>query len=44
MFDCFFISHAFPSWLGNRWITAMFVPFYPHMEMLLKQRDESVGQ
>lgn len=42
MLDRFVIDHAFPSWPVNRWITAMFVLFRPHIEMLLKQRDESV--
>ena len=44
MLDRFIIDHAFPSWPVNRWITAMFVLFRPHIEMLLKQRDESVWQ
>lgn len=44
MLDCFVIDHAFPSWPVNRWISAMFVLFRPHIEALLKQRDEIVWQ
>ncbi|GAB4118478.1 MAG: hypothetical protein Fur0026_07770 [Sideroxydans sp.] len=42
MLDRFVIDHAFPSWPVNRWISAMFVLFRPHIEALLKQRDESI--
>lgn len=38
----FIIDHAFPSWPVNRWISAMFVLFRPHIEALLKKRDEVV--
>jgi len=42
MLDCFVIDHAFPSWPVNRWISAMLVLYRPHLEALLKQRDETV--
>lgn len=42
MLDHFVIDHAFPSWPVNRWISAMFVLYRPHIETLLKQRDEII--
>lgn len=42
MLDRFVIDHAFPSWPLNRWISAMFVLYRPHIEVLLKRRDEVV--
>lgn len=42
MLNRFVIDHAFPSWPVNRWISAMFVLFRPHIEALLKRRDEIV--
>lgn len=42
MLDRFVIDHAFPSLPVNCWISAMFVLFRPHIEALLKQRDEIV--
>jgi hypothetical protein len=42
MLDRFVIDHAFPSLPVNRWISAMFVLYRPHIEALLKQRDETV--
>lgn len=42
MLDRFVIDHAYPSWPVNRWISAMFVLFRPHIEALLKRRDEVV--
>lgn len=42
MLDRFVIDHAFPSWPVNRWISAMFILYRPHIEALLKQRDETV--
>jgi len=42
MLDRFIIDHAFPSWPVNRWISAMFVLYRPHIEALLKQRDEII--
>lgn len=43
MLDRFVIDHAFPSLPVNRWISAMFVLYRPHIEALLKKRDEIVG-
>lgn len=42
MLDRFAIDHAQPSWPVNRWISAMFVLFRPHIEALLRQRDLTV--
>ncbi len=42
MLDRFVIDHAFPSWPVNRWISAMFVLYRPHIEALLKQRDKII--
>ncbi len=42
MLDHFVVDHAFPSLPVNRWITSMFVLFRPHIEALLKQRDETI--
>lgn len=43
MLDRFKIDHAHPSWPVNRWISALFVLFRPHIEALLKQRDATVS-
>ena len=42
MLDRFVIDHAFPSLPVNRWISALFVLYRPHIEALLKKRDEIV--
>lgn len=42
MLDRFVIDHAFPSLPVNRWISAMFVLYRPHIEALLRKRDEIV--
>ena len=42
MLDHFVIDHAFPSWPVNRWISAMLILYRPHIEALLKRRDETV--
>lgn len=42
MLDRFVIDHAFPSLPVNHWISALFVLFRPHIEALLKQRDETI--
>jgi len=39
MLDRFVIDHAFPSWPVNRWISAMFVLYRPHIEALVRHRD-----
>lgn len=44
MLDRFVIDHAFPSWPVNRWISAMFVLFRPHIDALLKKRDEVIWE
>lgn len=43
MLDRFAIDHAFPSWPVNRWISAMVVLFRPHIERLLRHRDQAVA-
>lgn len=42
MLDHFVIDHAFPSWPVNRWISAMFVLYRPHIEALLLHRDRVI--
>ena len=42
MLDRFKIDHAFPSWPVNRWISALFVLYRPHIEALLAQRDATI--
>ncbi len=42
MLDRFVIDHAFLSWPVNRWISAMFILFRPHVEAWLRQRDETM--
>lgn len=42
MLDHFVIDHAFPSWPVNRWISAMFILYRPHMEALLLHRDRVI--
>lgn len=43
MLDRFAIDHAAPSWPTNRWLTAMFRLFRPHMTALLQRRDAVVA-
>jgi len=42
MLDRFVIDHAFPSWPVNRWISAIFVLYRPHIVAILRQRDETI--
>jgi len=42
MLDRFKIDHAFPSWPVNRWISALFVLYRPHIEALLLRRDAAI--
>jgi len=42
MLDNFEIDHAFPSWPTNRWISALFVLYRPYIEVLLRQRDQTI--
>ncbi len=44
MLDHFIVDHAFPSWPVNRWISAMAVLYRPHIEALLRQRDEVIWE
>jgi hypothetical protein len=43
LLPCFAIDHAYPSWPVNRWITAMLRLFRPHIQTLLRHRDETVA-
>lgn len=43
MLDRFAIDHAAPSWPVNRWISAAFRLYRPHMAALLRRRDEIVA-
>jgi hypothetical protein len=40
--SAFEIDHASPSWVSNRWCTAMIRLFRPQIEQLLYQRDEAI--
>ena len=40
--DCFMVDHARPSWVLNRWITAIVQLFKPQIAVLLDERDEAV--
>lgn len=40
----FRIDHAYPSWPVNRWIGAMMVLFRPHIEALIRHRDEVISE
>ena len=42
LLEGFKIDHAYPSWPANRWITAMVGLFRPQIEILLRQRDETM--
>jgi len=44
MLDQFTIAHAWPSYLVNRWMTAMFVLFRPTIETLLVARDKALAK
>jgi hypothetical protein len=44
MLSGFRIDHAYPAWPLNRWISAMFILFRPHMQLLLVHRDAVVTQ
>jgi hypothetical protein len=43
MLSGFRIDHAYPSWPLNRWISAMFILFRPHVELLLAHRDAVIA-
>lgn len=42
MLDRFAIDHAFPSLPVNRWISKLFILYRPHIEVMLRQRDETI--
>ena len=42
MLDRFRIDHANPSWPVNRWLSAMFILFRPHIVDLLLERDRVI--
>jgi hypothetical protein len=42
MLDHFRIDHANPSWPVNRWLSAMFVLYRPHIVNLLVERDRVI--
>lgn len=42
MLPRFQVDHAHPSWPINRWLSAMFVLYFPHMAALLARRDAVV--
>lgn len=44
MLDGFVVGHAAPNWAVNRWITAMLKLYRPHIEALIRQRDEAVAE
>ena len=44
MLDSFKMDLLYPSWPVNIWITAMIKLFRPQIEVLLRQRDETIGQ
>jgi hypothetical protein len=44
MLERFAIDHAYPSWPLNRWLTALFRLYRPHMETLLRHRDQVVAR
>lgn len=43
MLDRFRIDHANPSWPVNRWLSAMFILFRPHIVELLLERDRVIA-
>lgn len=43
MLDRFAIDMARPSWVVNRWITAMLILFRPQIEALIRARDKRVA-
>lgn len=42
MLEAFRIDHAYPSWPVNRWLSALFVLYRPHIESLLLERDRAL--
>ena len=44
MMDNFKMDLLYPSWPVNIWITSMIKLFRPQIEVLLRQRDQTIGQ
>ena len=38
----FEVNHADPCWATNRWLTAMLRLFKPHIEQLIRERDQTI--
>lgn len=43
MLDRFAIDHAFPNWAVNRWLTALLQLYRPHIEALIRHRDQVIA-
>ncbi len=43
MQERFSVEHAYPSWPVNRWMSAMLKLFRPHIQALLRHRDEVIA-
>ena len=43
MLDGFAINHAFPNWAVNRWLTALLRLYRPHIEALIRHRDQVIA-
>lgn len=43
MLDRFAVDHAFPNWAVNRWITAFLRLYRPHIEALIRHRDQVIA-
>ncbi len=43
MLPRFRIDHAYPSWPVNRWISAMMTLYWPHIDVLLAERDRRIA-
>ncbi|MBK8508608.1 MAG: hypothetical protein IPL51_08090 [Candidatus Competibacteraceae bacterium] len=43
MLDRFAIDHAFPNWAVNRWLTALLRLYRPHIEALIRHRDQVIA-
>ena len=43
MLDRFAIDHAFPNWAVNRWLTALLKLYRPHIEHLIRHRDQVIA-
>lgn len=38
----FRVDHTYPSWVANRWLSAMLILFYPQISQLVYERDQKV--